>query len=82
VKYIVEGSNGLADFDREVMEIPARSEGMPAPDSGWSYRSFRLDGAISGSTPSGFSPRPDRIVLRTLHARLRRAPRSSRIVMQ
>lgn len=51
VTYTIEGSNGLAAFDQVVTEVPAVTDGMPPLDSGWSYRSFRLDGAIG---PAGF----------------------------
>ncbi|MEY3894649.1 MAG: hypothetical protein RLZZ214_168 [Verrucomicrobiota bacterium] len=54
VTYIIEGSNSLAAFDQAVTEIPAVTEGMPPLDSGWTYRSFRLDGAIDGRGPAGF----------------------------
>lgn len=54
VIYQVEGSDGLVVFDREVTEVsPAMAEGMPAPRPGWSYRSFRLEGAVGGARPRG-----------------------------
>lgn len=54
VQYTFEGSNNLGTFDQPVSEVtPADSAGMPAPGSGWSYRSFRLDGDIGGPTPRG-----------------------------
>ncbi len=58
VVYTIEGSNGLTLFNQGVTEIsPARSENMPAANVGWTYRSFRLDGAIGGANsrgPAGF----------------------------
>lgn len=54
VAYTIEGSNSLADFDQVVTEIPASTGGMPALDSGWTYRSFRLSGEIGGRGPRGF----------------------------
>lgn len=54
VTYTIQGSNGLVDFDQEVSEVsPARTDGMPAVDTGWSYRTFRLNGAIGGGSPRG-----------------------------
>ena len=53
VTYMIEGSNGLSEFDQIVSEIPASAAGMPLPDTGWNYRSFRLGGVIGGSTPRG-----------------------------
>ncbi len=54
VIYTVEGTNQLGAWDQGVTEIiPARSEGMEDPFFGWSYHSFRLDGAIGGATPRG-----------------------------
>jgi hypothetical protein len=56
--YHVEGSDGLSVFDREVEELaPARAEGLPMLESGWSYRSFRMAGAVQGTGsrgPAGF----------------------------
>ena len=58
VVYTIEGSNGLMLFDQAVTEVsPTRSAGLPAPNIGWSYRSFRLAGAIGGANsrgPAGF----------------------------
>ena len=58
VIYTVEGSNGLMLFDQVVTEIsPARSASLPVTNTGWSYRSFRLAGAIGGANsrgPAGF----------------------------
>jgi hypothetical protein len=56
VVYTIEGSNNLGVFDQGVSVVtPASEDGLPpmAPGSGWSYRSFRLDGAIGGGTPRG-----------------------------
>jgi beta-glucanase (GH16 family) len=53
VTYTIEGSNDLTSFDQAVTEIPASDDAMPLLDSGWSYRSFRLDGGVGGSTPRG-----------------------------
>jgi hypothetical protein len=54
IEYSIEGTNGLATFDQAVSEVtPASSAGMPPVSSGWSYRSFRLDGAVGGNTPRG-----------------------------
>jgi hypothetical protein len=54
VEYTIQGSNGLMTFDQAVSEVaPADASGLPAPDPGWSYRSFRLDGDIGGLTPRG-----------------------------
>ncbi len=52
--YTIQGSNGLTAFDQAVTEVsPARSAGLPVISSGWTYRSFRLDGAVGGATPRG-----------------------------
>jgi hypothetical protein len=54
VVYTIQGSNNLSAFDQGVTEVtPASVDGLPATDSGWTYRSFRLDGAIGGGTPRG-----------------------------
>jgi hypothetical protein len=54
VVYTIEGSNDLGTFNQGVTVItPASSDGLPALGSGWTYRSFRLDGAIGGGTPRG-----------------------------
>jgi fibronectin-binding autotransporter adhesin len=54
VVYTVEGSNNLSLFDQGVTEIAASSTGMPSPlSSGWSYHTFRLNGAIGGAIPRG-----------------------------
>jgi beta-glucanase (GH16 family) len=53
VSYTIEGSNNLRVFDQAVSEIPASIAAMPPLENGWSYRSFRLDGGVGGSTPRG-----------------------------
>jgi autotransporter-associated beta strand protein len=52
--YTVEGGNGLGDFDQAVSEIAVSAAGMPALNPGWSYRSFRLAGAIPERGATGF----------------------------
>ena len=55
VGYTIEGSNNLTDFDQGVTEVsPASTAGMPGLDSGWSYRSFRLDGVVPARGATGF----------------------------
>ena len=52
--YTIQGSNGLIAFDQAVTEIsPARTADLPVISSGWTYRSFRLNGAVGGATPRG-----------------------------
>ena len=67
ITYTIEGSDQLVNFDQVVTEIVTPlSAGLPAPSAGWSYRSFRLDGAVGGAAsrgPSGF-----------LRARIAKAP--------
>ena len=47
-------AEGKTVFDQGVTEIsPAITAGMPAPNNGWGYRSFRLNGVIGGATPRG-----------------------------
>ena len=54
ITYTIEGSNSLAAFDQTIMEVvPARADGLPPTGSGWTYRSFRLSGAINGLSPRG-----------------------------
>jgi hypothetical protein len=54
VVYTIEGSNGLGVFDQGISEIAAETD-MPNPlDAGWSYRTFRLDGAVDARGPRGF----------------------------
>ncbi len=56
--YVIEGSNGLEEFNQEVLEVvPARTEGLPDLSGGWNYRTFRLKGAVDGPGsrgPKGF----------------------------
>jgi autotransporter-associated beta strand protein len=54
VIYTIQGSNTLAAFDQVVSEIPESSAGMPSLSTGWSYRTFRLDGAIPARGATGF----------------------------
>jgi len=56
VVYTIEGSNGLVNFDQLVTEVtPASTSNpnMPIVDTGWTYRTFRLSGAVGGVTPRG-----------------------------
>jgi autotransporter-associated beta strand protein len=54
ITYTVSGSNTLAAFDEAVSEIAVSASGMPALNTGWTYRSFRLDGAIPTRGATGF----------------------------
>ncbi|NJM37501.1 MAG: hypothetical protein HC845_06345 [Akkermansiaceae bacterium] len=55
IKYTIQGSNDLASFIQDVAEIPTSSLGMPPLSSAaWSYRSFRLNGAIPARGDKGF----------------------------
>jgi hypothetical protein len=55
VVYTIEGSNNLVDFDQGVSEVtPASAAEMPALDTGWSYRTFRLDGVVPARGAKGF----------------------------
>ncbi len=51
--YRIEGTNDLTTFDQAVSEVPAASSGLPALETGWIYRSFRLNGNIDGANPRG-----------------------------
>ncbi|RYD62295.1 MAG: hypothetical protein EOP83_14970, partial [Verrucomicrobiaceae bacterium] len=51
--YTIQGTNDLFLFDQIVTEITASAAGMPALNSGWTYHTFRLNGAIGGATPRG-----------------------------
>jgi autotransporter-associated beta strand protein len=52
--YRIEGTNDMSAFDQQVSVVnPAVSAGLPALDTGWTYRSFRLNGNIGGATPRG-----------------------------
>jgi autotransporter-associated beta strand protein len=56
VVYEIGGSNDLVNFDKEVSEVVPALTGtpdMPGLNTGWTYRTFRLDGAIGGGTPRG-----------------------------
>lgn len=54
LNYTIQGSNDLTLFDQAVTEVsPAVTEGLPVIDAGWTYRSFRLVGAVGGATPRG-----------------------------
>ncbi|MEK7951076.1 beta strand repeat-containing protein [Luteolibacter soli] len=55
VLYIIRGSNNVATFDQVVTEIPVSAAGMPALSSAaWTYRTFRLNGAIPARGNRGF----------------------------
>jgi autotransporter-associated beta strand protein len=54
VIYTIQGSNNLAAFDQAVSEITASTAGMPPLNTGWSYHSFRLDGALPARGTTGF----------------------------
>ena len=54
ITYTVSGSNTLATFDEAVSEIAVSAAGMPSLNTGWTYRSFRLDGAIPTRGATGF----------------------------
>ena len=52
--YTIAGTNDLAAFNQGVTEIAVSASGMPAlSSSSWTYRTFRLNGAIGGGTPRG-----------------------------
>jgi len=56
VDYEIGGSNDLVAFDQNVSEVVPALTGapaMPALNTGWTYRTFRLDGAVGGGTPRG-----------------------------
>lgn len=56
IGYEIGGSNDLIFFDQNVSEVvPALSgtPAMPGLNAGWTYRTFRLDGAVGGGTPRG-----------------------------
>ena len=54
--YSIQGSTGLVDFTSiDVSEVtPALSSGMPAPSTGWTYRTFRLPGSPSAPNAKAF----------------------------
>lgn len=56
ISYEIGGSDDLIFFDQNVSEVvPALSgtPAMPELSPGWTYRTFRLDGAVGGATPRG-----------------------------
>ena len=56
IDYEIGGSNDLLNFDQNVSEVVPALTGtpdMPALNAGWTYRTFRLDGAIGGGTARG-----------------------------
>ena len=54
VTYTIDGSDDLGVFDQVVQEVsPAIAGGMPAVSSGWTYRTFRLAGAVGGGSSRG-----------------------------
>ncbi len=54
VIYTIQGSNNLAAFDQVVSEIAVSAAGMPSLGTGWSYRTFRLAGAVPTRGATGF----------------------------
>lgn len=55
VIYTIEGSNNLSAFDQSILEVtPAFDAGLPFLSSGWTYRSFRLAGAVPVRGATGF----------------------------
>lgn len=52
--YVIQGSNNLVNFDQAVTEIPASTTNMPTLSTGWTYRSFRLNGALPTRGSKGF----------------------------
>lgn len=51
IVYSVAGSFDLPAFGNHIVEqVPASEAGLPALDPGWSYRTFRLNRAISNQT--------------------------------
>jgi autotransporter-associated beta strand protein len=56
INYEIGGSDDLTVFDQNVSEVVPALTGtpaMPALNTGWTYRTFRLDGAVGGGTPRG-----------------------------
>lgn len=54
IVYTLNGSSNLSISDCDFVEqSPARTAGMPAPDAGWSYRTFRMADSLS-DVPAGF----------------------------
>jgi autotransporter-associated beta strand protein/T5SS/PEP-CTERM-associated repeat protein len=55
VVYLIQGSNNLTTFDQGVTEVPVSSAGMPGLSGpGWTYRTFRLNGAVPARGVRGF----------------------------
>ena len=50
IRYEVEGSTDLSNWDASVEEIPAVTSGVPAAAAGWTLRSFRVTGTSEGKT--------------------------------
>jgi hypothetical protein len=51
--YTIESSQNLVNFDEVVAEItPSQSSGMPSLSSGWEYRTFKINTAISDQPKS------------------------------
>jgi autotransporter-associated beta strand protein len=56
ISYEIGGSNELIDFNQNVSAVVPSLAGapdMPGLTTGWTYRTFRLDGAVGGGTPRG-----------------------------
>ena len=52
--YTIAGTNDLELFNQGVSEIDASADDMPPlSNAEWTYKSFRLDGAVGGETPRG-----------------------------
>jgi len=51
--YAIEGTNNLSAFDQAITQITASTAGLPTLNTGWTYHTFRLNGAIGGGTPRG-----------------------------
>ncbi len=56
IDYEIGGSNDLVLFDQNVSEVVPALTGnpaMPELNTGWTYRTFRLEGAVGGEAPRG-----------------------------
>lgn len=56
IDYEIGGSNDLVDFDQNVSQVVPALTGapaMPGLNTGWTYRTFRLNGAVGGGAPRG-----------------------------
>ena len=55
LSYQIEGTNDLENFNQAVSEVTPVSDesSLPLLDTGWIYRSFRLNGNIGGGAPRG-----------------------------